>query len=186
MADFIVPDARFDRVSSISIHDDLQLCGFDHVIIDMDNTIVSRADHLVPRDIVTWIYTAKAQGIKMCLLSNNWHRAPYDIAQQLEVPVVAKALKPLPHAFLIARDRIGARSADTVVIGDQPSTDVLGAHLLGMKAYLVEPLARAEEPGHMRFVRRIESMIIGSDAPSPSPANADAISSESPVRKDVR
>lgn len=160
MIDLLVPDARFDRLSAISIEHDLKAHNFSHALIDMDNTVVSRADHLVPKDIQMWIYKARAAGIRMCLLSNNWHRAPYDIAAQLEIPVVAKAMKPLPHAFFIARDRIDARSGNTVVIGDQPSTDVVGAHILGMNAYLVEPLARAEEPVHTRFVRQIEQAII--------------------------
>ncbi len=159
MIDLLVPDARFDRVSSISIKFDLQLRGFTHVILDMDNTVVSRADHLVPQDIIRWINKAKAEGIKLCLLSNNWHHAPFEIAKQLQIPVVAKALKPLPHGFIVARDRIGARSGDTVVVGDQASTDVAGAHLLGMKAYLVEPLSRINEPAHTRIVRSIEDVL---------------------------
>ena len=45
---------------------------------------------------------------------------------------MAKAVKPLPPAFLMALRKIDAKRATTVVIGDQLVTDVLGAHFLGM------------------------------------------------------
>ena len=165
------PDRYFSRVSAVSLNDDLLALGFTHVLLDMDNTILSRATHSVPLDVMKWIGDAKRAGIHLCLLSNNWHRTPYATGEALALPVVAKAMKPLPSGFAAATRKIGGTRADTVVVGDQPSTDVLGAHLAGMRAYLVAPLVEEGEPGHTRFVRALERALIGSPE-GRDPANA--------------
>ncbi len=165
------PDNYFSRVSAISLESDLLARGYTHVLLDMDNTILSRATHSVPLDVMKWLGDAKRAGIRLCLLSNNWHRTPFATGEALGLPVVAKAMKPLPVGFTVASRKIGGTRADTVVVGDQPSTDVLGAHLAGMRAYLVAPLVEEGEPGHTRFVRALERAIIGTPE-GPDPANA--------------
>ena len=50
------------------------------------------------------------------------------------------------------------------MIGDQISTDILGAHFIGMKAYLVCPLVE-QDLKHTLFVRNIERMVIADQEP---------------------
>ncbi len=161
---FLEPDRYFARVTRISPEDDLIGCGFTHMLLDMDNTILSRATHDIPRDVLAWLEQVREAGVSVCLLSNNWHDVPYEWAKTLDLPVVAKACKPLPHGYIAARGKIGARSADTVVVGDQLSTDVVGAHLLGMKAYLVCPLVE-QDLKHTQVVRAFERMLLGARSP---------------------
>ena len=161
---FLEPERYFARVTRIHPQADLLACGYAHVLLDMDNTILSRATHDVPIDVRTWLAEVRSAGVAVCLLSNNWHAAPYELAAQLDLPVVAKACKPLPHGYLAARQVLGARSADTVVVGDQLSTDVVGAHLLGMAAYLVCPLVEQDLP-HTVALRALERALLGARAP---------------------
>ena len=158
------PERYFARITRISIEDDLLGCGFVHALLDMDNTILSRATHDVPTDVRAWLAKATDAGVKICLLSNNWHQSPYELGEELGLPVVAKACKPFPHGYLMARHVLGARSADTVVIGDQLSTDVAGAHFLGMKAYLVCPLVE-QDLLRIRAVRVVERALLGNRVP---------------------
>ena len=51
---------------------------------------------------------ARDAGIAFCLVSNNWHEGVYQLANRLSLPIVAKAVKPLPPAFLMALGKIGA------------------------------------------------------------------------------
>lgn len=158
------PERYFSRISNVHVQHDLLDVGLVNVLLDMDNTVVSRATRDVPRDVRLWISQVREVGVNICLLSNNWHQSPYEWSAELGIPVVAKACKPLPHSFLIARDKLGARSDDTVVIGDQLITDVVGAHLSGMQAYLVCPLAEADLK-HTAFIRNLERMLLGESTP---------------------
>ena len=158
------PDRYFSRVTRISPDADLVACGFEYMLLDMDNTILSRASHDIPHDVRVWLADVRAAGVNICLLSNNWHDTPFVWAAELDLPVVAKALKPLPHGYLAARAKLGARSANTVVVGDQLSTDVVGAHLLGMKAYLVCPLVE-QDLKHTLLLRNFERALLGARTP---------------------
>lgn len=161
---FLKPDRYFSRISRIEIERDILACGFTSVLMDIDNTILTRDTHEVPRDVAAWLAEARAAGLCFCLVSNNWHEGVYRLAERLELPIVAKAVKPLPPAFLMALHKIGAKRAETVVIGDQLATDVMGAHFLGMKAYLLQPLVEQDLP-HTLMLRHFERLVMGDREP---------------------
>lgn len=153
---FFEPDRYFDRLSSVDVERDVLDLGFKVALLDIDNTLRSRADGLVPSDVSAWLQIAKSKGVKLCLLSNNWHADVYDFARSLDVPVIAKACKPLPFAYVRALRRFNVSAEEALMVGDQLSTDVWGAHLMGMRAYLVQPLAMVDLR-HTRYVRKLES-----------------------------
>ncbi|BAK43680.1 YqeG family HAD IIIA-type phosphatase [Eggerthella sp. YY7918] len=161
---FLEPDRYFARLTRIDIDHDLLGAGFRFVLLDVDNTILTRDTHEVPRDVGMWLARARDAGIAFCLVSNNWHEGVRHLANRLSLPLVAKAVKPLPPAFLIALRKLGATRAETVVIGDQLVTDVLGAHTLGMKAYLLAPLVEQDLP-HTLLLRNFERVIMGERKP---------------------
>ena len=158
------PDRYFSRLSHVDIERDLLALGFRFVLLDIDNTILTRDTHEVPRDAGFWLAKARDAGIAFCLVSNNWHEGVYQLANRLSLPIVAKAVKPLPPAFLMALGKIGATRDATVVIGDQLVTDVLGAHFLGMKAYLLAPLVEQDLP-HTLLLRNFERLVMGERKP---------------------
>ena len=104
----------------------------------------------------------------MCLVSNNWHASVHQLAGELDLPIVAKALKPLPHGLLLGMRRLGGSRASTVMVGDQLLTDVLAAHLAGMRAYMLQPLVEQDLP-HTLLLRNLERMMLGSRQPEPAP-----------------
>lgn len=157
---FLEPDRYFARISKIDFQVDIIDKGFTHVLLDIDNTILTRDTHEVPRDIGLWLAMARKAGLSFCLLSNNWHKGVHELADRLRLPLVSHAVKPLPPAYLIALHKIGAKRKSTVVIGDQLITDVIGAHLLGMKAYLVCPLVE-KDLKHTLLLRNLEKVLIG-------------------------
>lgn len=162
---FLQPDRYFSRVTAISVPHDLLRRGFSSIIMDVDNTLLTRDDHHVPSDVLAWLSSVRAAGIKVCLLSNNFHEGVIHLADRLELPIVAKAVKPLPHGFIMALHTLHARRADTVVIGDQLITDVFGAHFLGMTAYMVCPLVETDL-WHTLLLRRVERVILGDKKPT--------------------
>lgn len=161
---FLEPDRYFSRISMIDIQKDIVDAGFTHVLLDIDNTILRRDTHEVPRDVAFWLAQARSSGLEFCLVSNNWHESVYELAKRLDLPIVAKAVKPMPPAFLIALRKIGARRKNTVMIGDQLITDVLGAHFIGMKAYMLQPLVE-QDLKHTLMLRNLERVFMGDREP---------------------
>ena len=162
------PDRYFSRITSIDLQRDLLDAGLDCVLLDVDNTVRSRADGCVPRDVRTWIARARDADVRFCLLSNNWHGSIYDFAEEVDLPIVAKACKPLPFGYLRAMGKLGAKRSQTVAIGDQLLTDVVGAHLVGLQAYMVLPLAEVDLK-HTLMLRGVERGLMGSLEPEPAP-----------------
>lgn len=176
------PDRYFDRISSIDIEHDLCERGLTCALLDIDNTLRSRADGLVPADVRTWLAEARMCGISVCLLSNNLHRNVFELAADLEVPCLGKALKPLPFGFLRAMRQMGAARSETVVIGDQVWTDVVGAKWLGLTAYLVAPLADVDL-WYTQLIRKLEARLKGRRSKTGEGEAAPAFTKTSASRK---
>lgn len=137
----------------------------------------------MPRDVGMWLGRAReARGELLFALEQLARPTCTGSPGKLEMPIVAKALKPLPPAFLAARRKIGGAAADTVVVGDQLATDVLGAHLTGMKAYMLQPLVEQDLP-HTLLLRNVERAILGDRKPEPAINIAECEASRSAARR---
>ncbi|MDR0350134.1 MAG: YqeG family HAD IIIA-type phosphatase [Coriobacteriales bacterium] len=156
---FLTPD---DYLSSALSIDPKALVdqGFSIVLLDIDNTLVSRETRRLFEGARRWVDQLKTAGLRVCLLSNNWHAVVFDYAAELDVPLVHKAMKPAPFGYLRALRMMGRRPGEKVVcIGDQIVTDVWGAHLLGLRAILVEPLA-TKDLWYTLLFRRFERLLM--------------------------
>ena len=118
----------------------------------------------MPSDVQAWLAKTRAAGVEFCLLSNNFHQNVFDLAERLDLPIVAKAMKPLPGGYLSALHAMKARARSTVVVGDQLFTDIIGAKALGIRTYLVAPLCEVDLP-YMAAMRYVERAIVG-EAPA--------------------
>ncbi len=158
------PDRFFTRLSAIDIKRDLLDVGITHALLDVDNTVRSRADNEVPADVRAWIDEARGQGVGLVLFSNSWHDATLEFGRELSLPVVMRSVKPLPFGTLHATRVVDGRRGDTVVIGDQILTDVLSAHVVGMKAYLVMPLSDVNIKS-AQWQRKVEKHVLRGRVP---------------------
>ncbi len=153
-----------------SVHDiDLKALlasGVDTLLMDLDNTLLPRDGTEVPDSLREWSGRLVQMGFKVCLVSNNWHERVHDVAQNLGFSLVAKAVKPLPFAFLRALKLVGSSRSQAAVVGDQMFTDVLGGKLLGLTTILVTPLSTSDLP-HTLMLRRAERMLLAGRKPTP-------------------
>ena len=134
-----LPDAYLGGVAEIGL-ERLWDLGVRGIIVDLDNTLVAYRESTVAPELADWVRAARRRGFGVVLVSNNWSQRVAAIGLHLDVPTVPHAMKPLPAAFLRALRVLGTPRAQTVVVGDQLLTDVLGAKLMGMRAILTEPL----------------------------------------------
>ncbi len=140
--------------------------GIDTLLVDLDNTLLPRDSNEVPDNLRAWTASLRDRGISVCLVSNNWHERVKAVADELGIDLVAKAVKPLPFAFLRALSIVGSTRQRAAVVGDQMFTDVLGGNLLGMKTVLVQPLSATDLP-HTLFLRHIEALLLAGREPLP-------------------
>lgn len=156
--ELLTPDLKVQRVEDISPRFLLNR-GITALLLDIDNTLVSRATGAISPEVHAWIEELKHSDIDCCLISNNWHRDAYNYAELLGLPVVAKAMKPLPAAYIKALVTIGAHRASTAVVGDQLFTDILGARLCVLPCILVEPLSETDL-WYTKIFRRFEDRLL--------------------------
>ena len=156
---FRFPDKYLNRITDIDIQKDIIDKGFKFILLDVDNTILTRDQSIVPKDVKAWLDKALKAGLKFCLISNDWHSNVVDLSKEINLPIVVKSLKPLPPAFFRAMKKIGAKKQQTLMIGDQLMTDVFGAHAVGLKCYLVKPLVE-KDLIHTLILRKFENIIL--------------------------
>lgn len=153
-----LPDAYLGGVAEIPL-DRLWELGVRGIVVDLDNTLVAYRESAVAPELAEWVRAARRRGFGVVLVSNNWSERVAAVGLHLDVPTVPSAMKPLPAAFLRALRVLGTPRAQTVVVGDQLLTDVLGAKLMGMRAILTEPLT---EYGFIttRMMRVVERAVL--------------------------
>jgi HAD superfamily phosphatase (TIGR01668 family) len=161
---FFTPD---DYLSTVARIDPQALFeqGFRIVLLDIDNTLVPRDTHRLSDEVKSWVARLGECGLRACLLSNNWHKSVFGYASELDLPIVYKAMKPLPFAYFRALRKVGRQRDEKVVcVGDQIVTDVWGAHLLGYHVVLVQPQA-VKDLWYTLLFRRFERMLLRNKAP---------------------
>lgn len=119
--------------------------GVRLVLLDRDNTCVPRDAAAAPAEVAAWLDRARAAGLELCLVSNNFHTSQVSrSARELGVDFVDHAMKPGPWALVRAMRRFSARPDETVMIGDQVFTDVAAGNLAGVRTVLVRPQSRSD------------------------------------------
>lgn len=118
--------------------------GYRGIIFDIDNTLVP---HGAPADkkTIEFFKYLKKTGFKTCLISNNSKERVLPFAKAVGAKAVWKANKPAGRNYLLACRQMKTDRTNTVFVGDQIFTDVLGANLAGIPSILVEPIHPKEE-----------------------------------------
>lgn len=129
------------------------------LILDLDNTVTEWNSNYIATEIAAWFANLQAQGFKACLLSNNTESRVAAVADSLGIPYVCRAQKPRRGAFYRALALLEVEAAETVVVGDQVFTDVLGGNRAGLYTILVSPLASREFMG-TKMTRSLEFFVL--------------------------
>ena len=119
--------------------------GYRAIIFDIDNTLVP---HGAPADerAEKLCNNLRAMGFKMVLLSNNGKRRVQSFAREVGgIPCIYNAGKPLTKGYLLASSEMRCKPEETLFVGDQLLTDVIGANRAGCYSILVGPINRTEK-----------------------------------------
>ncbi|MBS3984963.1 MAG: YqeG family HAD IIIA-type phosphatase [Selenomonadales bacterium] len=137
---YLLPSMYVESIYHIDLAK-LRARGIDTIISDLDNTLVPWVENKVNPELKQWLENLKAQGFKVCLVSNALERRIAHFRTELNVPGLSRANKPSRKAFRQALALLGSRPETTAMIGDQVFTDVLGGNRLGLFTILVVPLS---------------------------------------------
>ena len=126
--------------------------GITLLLADLDNTLTPYSSEVPTEEVRAWKRELEEQGITLFVVSNSRKstRVP-NYCRALGIGFVRHAGKPKIKGFLEAMRTLGRRPEETLMVGDQIFTDVLGAKRAGLRVVLVEPIELAGNPG--RYLR---------------------------------
>ena len=114
--------------------------GIKLLLCDLDYTLAPRAQRTADEQLIAWLRSMQAAGITVMILSNNRSSRRVDeFCGNLGIGYVGHAGKPSARGYRQAMEQAGVTPAQTAMLGDKLLTDMLGAHVSGVWALMVEP-----------------------------------------------
>ncbi|MCR1897969.1 YqeG family HAD IIIA-type phosphatase [Irregularibacter muris] len=152
------PNMMLDSIFQLDFQD-LKSRNIKGLLVDLDNTLVEWDKKKADERLIQWFYQVKEEGFSICIISNNTEDRVVEFKEDLDLPAIHKALKPLTRAFRKGVKILGLKKEQVAVIGDQIFTDVLGGNRAGLFTILVKPIGN-QEFWWTTFVRRIEKRLL--------------------------
>lgn len=118
--------------------------GYRGVVFDIDNTLVPHGEPADKRAIALF-EELKRIGFSCIVLSNNKEPRVKMFADAVGIPYIYKASKPNPKNYKKAMEILKTNKENTLFVGDQIFTDVMGANIAELYTILVEPINPKEE-----------------------------------------
>jgi uncharacterized protein len=155
---FITPHVRLARVLELRAAD-LRRLGLDGLLLDLDCTLKDYRAETIGAEVVAWAAALRAEGVRLCLLSNGRPAKVGAFAAALGIPAVSRAFKPLPFGCRVALGKLGLDRRRVALVGDQLFADVLAGRLAGVVTILVPPTS-PDEPWFTRLKRPLERWVL--------------------------
>lgn len=134
---FVTPNSYQQDIFTID-YQKLKKLGYKNLIFDIDNTITAVNSKEVPKQTEE-LFDKLKKDFKLCILSNNNEKRVEPIKKKLNILSLAKANKPKLESFTKVLEIINGKKEDTVIIGDQMLSDIVGGNRYGLYTILVEP-----------------------------------------------
>lgn len=140
------PDLRVKSAEDLDPVDLKENLGTTHVIFDLENTLVPYRASSLTESARRIVDRMCAEGIEVSVVSNSPASWVAEVLEGEGIRYVGMAAKPRKSGFLRVLDESDADPACTLHVGDQLITDVFGAHRVGIRAALVDPLTDLGPP----------------------------------------
>ena len=131
-------DKRFERFEDVK-PGFLRQQGVKLLLCDLDNTLRLHSEKEPADELQDWVEECKKAGVKIVIISNNGRKKMMQkFCEPIKVDCVWWAKKPMSTKLTEAMKEYGFKPAETVMLGDKWSTDVLAARFAGVRAWKVE------------------------------------------------
>ncbi|KIL53400.1 hypothetical protein KP77_03760 [Jeotgalibacillus alimentarius] len=158
MIKLFLPNEYVDSVFEITPAK-LKEQGIKAIITDLDNTLVEWDRKNATPKLIAWLEEMQKEGILVTIVSNNNQLRVEAFSNPIGIPFIYHARKPMGRAFRRAIRDMNVNKDETVVIGDQLMTDVLGGNLNKLYTILVVPVAKTDG-FFTKFNRVIEKRLL--------------------------
>lgn len=118
--------------------------GIKAVLTDLDNTLIAWNNPDGTPELKAWLALMKENNIPVIVVSNNNHQRVKKAVAPLELPFVARALKPFGHGINLAKQKYNLKADEIVLIGDQLMTDIAAANSAKIRSILVKPIIESD------------------------------------------
>ncbi len=157
MKHLLFPDAYYDSTFDID-YKALKKMGFLGLLFDIDNTLTIHNVKAEKKEARFFDYLHRL-GFRTVVMSNNSKDRVAPFAKMLGTSYISRAQKPLPWGYRKAMEMIETNKDNTLFIGDQLYTDIMGANIAGLKSILVRPIS-SHEASWIKMKRIIEKPVI--------------------------
>lgn len=140
---YLCPDVYVGSIFDIDLGE-LKKNGFSGIILDLDNTLVKPKSREVSQEVMDWLKNMEQLEYKRCLVSNSLLKRVQIFSDKFGIPFISRAAKPRKKVFWQALNKLGTKPEQTIMIGDQLFTDILGGKRIGLFTILVSPLDKQE------------------------------------------
>lgn len=115
--------------------------GYKNILIDLDNTLAPYDQKTIDENSVKILDDLKSSGFNVVVISNNSFKRVRTFLKNTDYQYLDFALKPTKIGFKRLLKRYGYKIEETIMIGDQILTDVVGANRMGIYSVLVKQLS---------------------------------------------
>ncbi len=136
MGKLFLPDETYRKISDISLDYLINEKKIKGLIFDFDGTLFT--NNSVSPDTLNFLKRAKDQGLKIAILSNNFHVSS-TILRTINITTTKKlAFKPLKTPFLNMAKRMKLPPSKIAVIGNNRLSDIWGANRSNMFSIYIQ------------------------------------------------
>ncbi|MBM0064277.1 YqeG family HAD IIIA-type phosphatase [Alkalicoccobacillus gibsonii] len=139
----LLPNQYVQSIYEINLGE-LQKKGIRAIITDLDNTLVEWDRPEATPEVREWVKRIKEHDMAVTIVSNNTEKRVKAFADPEEMVFIHSARKPMRRSFVRACQQMEVTPEETVVVGDQIFTDVLGGNRAGLQTILVVPVAKSD------------------------------------------
>ncbi|MDR1290825.1 MAG: YqeG family HAD IIIA-type phosphatase [Planctomycetaceae bacterium] len=159
MFSLLRPDIEVGSVVDVT-EEKLRAAGVGALLLDVDCTLKRYGSVELLPGVVDWLVQMREAEIGLHLISNGGGARIRQFADNLQIPFIAPAMKPLPFAIWRAIRIMKRDKKSIAMVGDQLFTDILAGKLAGVLTILVKPQGENEEPWFARIKRPFEKFLL--------------------------
>jgi uncharacterized protein len=111
------------------------------LLLDVDHTLLPWRRDEIPESTLDWLRRVREAGLQALVISNTRHPERLDrLCERMGLARIQGRHKPNPDMYRRAMAQAGCEPTETLMIGDQLFTDVLGANRCGIDAIWVRQM----------------------------------------------